>query len=327
MRNEPRILADEVSARGAHRLLTEEMIPYHMYTEDAFLAHLDKVRVAILPDQRHLSTEMVAALEAWVEAGGVLIATGLTGTLDDALNPTGEMALGKLCGVRYMGTYEQTHAYLAITDPGLKAGLLDMPHLVEAVTALVELVAEDVQVLADLYGIYLRSDGKLLLRWSPVGEPLGHPAITLRAVGRGYACYIANDIFHAYQVKNQWVLKPLVSNLLHKMVADPLVQVTAPAWVEVTLMHQSAADAPRSRARTLVHLVNQHGDRAVDGNGRCSEVILPVKDIQVALRLEERPTRVTLEPDGAFAQWVYAEGVLTVQVPQVHIHRVIAIEF
>ncbi|MHB1357341.1 MAG: beta-galactosidase trimerization domain-containing protein, partial [Anaerolineae bacterium] len=321
------LVADERSIRGAHRLLMEDMTPYHLLNEDTLLRLLSEYKVVILADQRYLAPQLVTALEAWVNAGGVLIATALTGTLDGDLRPTGSFALEALLGVHYDSTYDQPHAYIEVTEQKLKAGALDMAHLVEAVTVFARPAAEDVQVLAKLRKLYLRGDGQFLLRWSPVGEDSGYPAITLRAVGKGYASYIANEIFRAYQVKNQWTLKPIVANLLRMTVSEPLVNVTAPAWVEVTLMRQGAEHSPSGRDRTLVHLVNQHGDHAVDGNSRCTEQILPVHNIQVQLRVSARPGKVTLEPDGSLATWVYADGIVTVAVPEVFIHRVVAIEF
>ncbi|MCE5258473.1 MAG: beta-galactosidase trimerization domain-containing protein, partial [Chloroflexi bacterium] len=325
--DEPGLLADERTLRGAHRLLTEDMIPFHFLNEETLLRRLSEYKVVILADQRYLAPELVKALEAWVNAGGVLIATALTGTLDSAFRPTGSFALESLLGVHYDGIYDQAHAYIEITEPRLKAGALDMAHLVEAVSVFAKPMAADVQVLARLRKIYLRSDGKFLLRWSPVGEDSGYPAITSRPVGKGYAAYIANEIFRAYQVKNQWTLKPLIANLLRMMAPEPLVDVSAPAWVEVTLMRQRAECSPSGRERTLVHLVNQHGDHAVDGNSRCTEQILPVRNIQVQLRVNARPSRVTLEPDSSPASWSYAESIITVAVPEVFIHRVVAVEF
>ncbi len=103
------------------------------------------------------------------------------------------------------------------------------------------------------------------------------------------------------------------------------VEVSAPGWLEVVLMEQAASTRGTGKRR-LVHLVNQHGDRPVDGNNRCTEQILPVREVEVRVRLEHRPDQVTLEPDGKTPGWRYADGLLTVAVPEVHIHRMVAIE-
>jgi len=322
--DEASFFVDERSARGAHRLLTESMVPHHFFHEQALRERLSQLRAVILPDQRFLDQELIPALTDWVRAGGLLIATGLTGTRDAEYRDTGRFALEDLLGVRLEGVYDQPHAYFEVTDSRLKPGTLNMPHLAEAKFALARPVADNIEVMARLRKIYLRSDGQFLLRWSPVGEDSGYPAITLRRVGKGWAAYFAGDPFRAYQVKNQWNLKPIVANLLRLMVPDPPVVVDAPAWLEVVLMRQPAAG--RRRERLLVHLVNQHGDHAVDTNYRCVEQIQPVRRVKVQVRCPKRPKKVTLEPDGSTPKWGYAKGVLTVNVPEVAIHRVVAIE-
>jgi hypothetical protein len=322
----PHFFVDELAARGAHRLLTESMIPHHMMHEATLLARLGELSVVIVPDQRYLSPQLTSALKGWVENGGALIATALTGTLDADYVDTGRFALEDLLGVKLEGVYDQTHAYVEVTDRRLSGGALEMPLLAEATFALAQPVAPDVQMLAKLRNIYLRDDGKFLLRWSPPGEDSGYPAITLRRVGKGCAAYLAGELFRAYQVKNQWSLRPVIANLLRIMRTDPAVTVEAPAWVEVTVMKQAAEHAPGGRERLLIHLVNLHGDRPTDNNNRCSETIPPVRDVQARVRLPQRPHRVTLEPDGAIPKWHYADGELYVFAPEVVIHRAIAVE-
>ncbi len=322
----PTLFVRETSIRGAHRALTQSMIPHHLVHEATLAGRLSEFKAVILPDQRLLSAELVSALGEWVRAGGVLIATALTGTLDGEYGATGRFALEDLLGVSLLGRYDQPHAYIEVADDRLMPGTLNMPHLAEADFALVRPVSEEVQTLARLRRIYLRSDGQFLLRWSPVGEDSGHPAITLRPVGKGWAAYITGEVFHAYQVKNQWNLKHIVANLLRLTIAEPPVVVDAPAWLEVVLMRQPAASAPAGRERLLVHLVNHHGDHAVDTNFRCVEQVPPVTGVRVQVRCPERPTAVTLEPGGAVPEWDWAAGVVTVAVPEVAIHLAVAVE-
>jgi hypothetical protein len=320
----PSMRPDGRVSRGVHRLLSESMIPHHFLHERALLDRLRELRAVILPDQRYVPQQLVDALAGWVDGGGVLLATARTGTLDQDYRETGRFALEELLGVRYDGVYDQPHHYIEVTDERLKPGTLDMPHLVEAVSVLARPVADGVEELARLRRIYLRSDGQFLLRWSPAGEDSGYPAITLRRVGRGCAAYLASEVFYGYQVKNQWNLKHIVANLFHMLIEEPLVQVDAPAWLEVVLMAQPAT-AGEEMQRTLVHLVNHHGNRPVDGNNVCVEQVLPVRGITVQLRHATRPRRVTLEPGGHAPEWRYVDGMVEVRVPQVAIHTAIAI--
>jgi hypothetical protein len=319
------IRADESVSRGAHRLLTESMIPYHFLHEEALLERLNEFKAVILPDQRYLPLQLVDALAQWVDDGGVLLVTARTGTLDQDHQDTGRFALEQVLGVRYKGVYDQPHAYIEVTDERLKPATLDMPHLAEMVCVLARPVADDVEVLAKLRKIYLRGDGQFLLRWSPVGEDSGYPAVTLRRVGKGWAAYLAGEVFHAYQVKNQWNLKHVVANLLQMLIEEPLVRVDAPAWLEVVLMKQAAAIAGTEKERTLVHLVNHHGNRPVDRNNVCVEQVLSVRDVTVRLEHGTPPTQVTLEPGGQAAEWRYVDGVVEVRIPEVYIHTAIAV--
>jgi len=316
----PGFFARETSPRGAHRMLTQSMIPHHIVHEPTLLRRLSEFSAVIIPDQRYLSPKVLDALGDWVRGGGVLLSAGFSGTLDRSYTETGTFALQDLLGVKLEGRYEPSHAYIEVTDDRLKPRTLDMPHLAECPFALARPVSEDVQTLARLRKCYLRSDGEYLLRWSPVGEDTGYPAITIRKVGKGWAAYIAGDVFHAYQVKNQWTLKHIVANLMRLTVDAPPVTVEAPAWLGVTLMRQPA------RGRTLVHLVNHHGDHAVDTNYRCVEEVLPVAGVRVTIACPSRPSKVTLEPGGEVPEWRYDEGVLRVEVPQVAVHVVVAVE-
>jgi hypothetical protein len=321
---EPALFVNELSARGAHRLLSEAMVPHHFVHEATLLSRLAEFRAVILPDQRRLDPPLVAALDAWVNAGGVLVAAGFTGTLDASCRDTGTLALEDLLGVWREGVYDQSHAYIEVTDPRLTPGTLPMPHLAETTFVLARPTAADVQVLASLRRIYLREDGQFLLRWSPAGEDSGYPAITLRPVGRGFAVFIAGDVFRAYQAKNQWNLKHIVANLLRHLIPAPPVTVEAPVWVEVALGRQGQA-ADRGE-RLLVHLVNPHGDRPLDGNNRCVERVLPVPNVVVRVPCSRRPSRVTLEPGGIEPRWAYDGGAVSVTVPEVPIHVCVAIE-
>ena len=252
----------------------------------------------------------------------MLIATALTGTVDAAGQDTHQFALAALLGLRLDGVYEQSHAYIDVTDARLKPGTLDMPHLVEGQFAFATPVAAEVEVLARLRRIYLRSDGSALLSRSPVGDDSGYPAITVRRVGKGWAAYIAGQVFRGYQTKNQWNLKHIVANLLQTLVEKPLIAVEAPAWVEVVLMEQPTA---AGSTRRLVHLVNHHGNRPVDKNNVCVEQVLPVRNLVVRLRCEHRPSAVTLEPGNTACRWSWRRGLLTVRVPEVQIHTAVVV--
>jgi len=309
---------DEVHLRGAHRLFMEAAIPHHFVHEKALLEHLEQYRAVVFPDARHVPSEMVPALERYVQNGGVLLATYRTGTEDGTGQKQEESVLSDLLGIRLEGDYEVPQAYVEVTDTDVKEGVLDMPHLVHGRFAFARPQAADVETVARLRKLYTRADGQFLLTSSPVGEDSDYPAITRRRLGNGMAIYVAGQVFRGYQTHNQWCLKPIMANLLNDAIGQPLVQLDSPAWLEVALMRQGD--------RVIVHLVNFHGNRPFDRNNVCVEQILPVRGIELKLALESRPAKVHLEPGGAEPRCSYADGILHVAIPEVQIHCAVVVE-
>lgn len=315
--------ADEGPTRGAHRLFLETGMPHHFVNEQTLAAWLKDCRAVVLPDVRYVPPPLAAAMEEWVRGGGVLLATYRSGTEDDDGRSLSSGVLADLLGVRIERDYERPEAYIEVTDTQVKQGALDMPHLIHAPFAFA-LPSTGVEIVARLRKCYLRSDGTYYLRFSPTGEDSGYPAITRRRVGKGTAIWIAGEVFRGLQTHGQWCVKPIVANLLKAAMGAPLVRVEAPAWLEITLMRQGR--------RTIVHLVNHHGNRALldrhagtDANNLYPEQILPVPHVTVHLARAARPAKVTLEPGAQEAHWTYADGFVRVVVPEVHIHRAVTV--
>jgi hypothetical protein len=326
--DQPTFFVDETTPRGVHRTLNECMVPYLTLHERGLLERLDDFRLVILPDERHLPLELVSALEGWVQRGGTLIATAFTGTTDAHNVASGELALGSLLGIKLSGRYPWSHGYVNVLDERLLPGTLAMAHMVECPIALVDVVAPDVAVWADLSSAYIRTDGKYLLSRSPVGLKLDHPAITVHPVGAGQAIYVAPELFNAYQTNNQWNSKLLMANLIRATAPQPPVTVRSELWLEVV---------PRRRqGELIVHLVNHHGDRPVQNafspsaehplQFACVQYIPPVRDVAVEIPLPRAPRQVTLEPGGAQPEWSYTDGLLVVEVPKVDIHTAICVQ-
>ena len=86
--------------RGLFRMLTEAHILFDV-VDDTVLDKPDRLKgfkAVLLPDARCLSDEDMEAVESYVEAGGLLLATGLTATRDAHAEPRNGVAL-KCLGV------------------------------------------------------------------------------------------------------------------------------------------------------------------------------------------------------------------------------------
>ncbi|GGC13455.1 hypothetical protein GCM10011494_35350 [Novosphingobium endophyticum] len=84
--------------RGAYRLLLEARIPFDFVSDermedDDIARQLSRYDVILMPNTPALSDAEARALDAWVEAGGTLIATGETGHYDERGNRRDGFAL------------------------------------------------------------------------------------------------------------------------------------------------------------------------------------------------------------------------------------------
>jgi hypothetical protein len=110
--NSTRVAEDETrtSFLGMHRFLIEQHIPYRIETEQTLQQKgLGGAKVLVLPNTAHLAPETVGLIEKFVEQGGGVLATALTGGLDlqGTFTPPGQ--LGKLLGVEMMNLVNERH--------------------------------------------------------------------------------------------------------------------------------------------------------------------------------------------------------------------------
>ncbi len=87
--------------RGAYLALSEARVPFDIVSDtraafDDFGEHLADYEVILMPGIECLGDSEAAALDAWVKAGGTLIATGPTGLLDETAAKRDRYALASL---------------------------------------------------------------------------------------------------------------------------------------------------------------------------------------------------------------------------------------
>jgi hypothetical protein len=95
------------------------------------------------------------------------------------------------------------------------------------------------------------------------------------------------------------------------------ISAQKPLPVELSLQRQDE--------RLIAHLVNYTGQKRV-GNLAHVEEVIPVRDIVLRVRTGQSPTQVVLQPDGFGLPWDYANGVVTVRLPELQLHAMVVFE-
>jgi hypothetical protein len=302
----PDIFPDDAPIRGAHRLLFELGYDFHIVTERTLLEHLGSYRLVVFPGVRYLTEEFIERLDKWVRSGGSLVVADEESLVSLDLRS----AFDRLLGVQRTGEYPHDHAYVDDAEG---------PFLVRSHFMLVD-TDPDVEELAGLTGIYLRGDGKPLLKTSPAGEATGRPAVTVRRVGRGEIVYYCFDPFSAYLKSNQWRIPRGIATVLERVLPKPRVRVAGSGLVEVTLRQRGGS--------YIVHLVNHsgYGSREWGAWGTANEVV-PRSGISVTMWDPDKEVVAVADGESGLAlQWWRDCDMVRMVVPTIAVHSWIEIK-
>jgi hypothetical protein len=310
---------------GMYHALIEARVPFEMVHE-AFLTpdRLDRFKLLVLADAAALSDAQCEAIRAYVTRGGSLLVTFATSLFDEAGQPRAEFGLADVLGVSYAGRIDgpMQNSYLTLeTDPatGGRHPIVDgfgdttriingafrvnvrpaigFPSPLTLVPTYPDLPMEDVyprQPRTDIRELYLRE------------------------MGRSRVAYFPWDISRIF-----WeVLSVDHGRLLRNAVAwaaneHQPVEVEGPGVVDVTMWRQ--------RQSVTVHLVNLTNPMLMKGPVR---EVLPVGPQKVRVRLPDglRARAVRLLTAGTEPDVSWDDGVLSLTVPSIAVHEVVAID-
>jgi hypothetical protein len=242
---------------GAHKALVQAHIPFGMLMdENLTAARLRQFAVVYLPNAAIMNPEQVALLTAYVERGGNLIVTGLTGLADNYGGITTESGLSRLLGVRLVDTQiEYPDNYIRLPrslNGGAGSFLLpdippDWPMLTWGPIAIY--AAAGAQAFGDLMTAVRSQDNSWSKHMSP-GQVAG-PAVFVNRSGRGKTILVPAMLDAAYiQRYRMPEHRNLIRNLIRYLNPDPEVVVDAPHSVE------TAIGRDPQKNRLLVHLVS-----------------------------------------------------------------------
>ena len=309
---------------GMYHALVESRVPFEMVHE-AFLTpdRIDRFKLLILADAAALSDAQCAAVRAYVERGGSVLATFATSLYDEQGRRRNDFGLAELFGVSFDGRIDgpMQNSYLNLeTDPAtgrhpVLAGLEDTPRIINGVYRIqvtpktafpspVTLIPTYPDLpMEDVYPRVARTDIRELY---------------LRQVGAGRVAYVPWDIDRTFWdvmcVDHGRLLRNLVAWTANE---PPPVEVSGPGLVDVTVWRQ--------RDSMTVHLVNLTNPMMMKGPLR---EVIPIGPLTARIRIPEglRARTVQLLTAGTTPRVESGNATITVTVPSVDVHEVIAID-
>jgi hypothetical protein len=149
-----------------------------------------------------------------------------------------------------------------------------------------------------------------------IAPPTGSDAVIIQ-IGRGRVAHTASPMGRAYSDNPDPVARHVLDALVRTLFPDPIATVTGSPDASVDVQ------VARKDGRLQVHLVNTSGPHRADP---ILDRIDPVGPLEVAIRAESRPSRVTLQPAGLDLPMDHHDGLLRLTVPKLDIHQAIVVE-
>jgi hypothetical protein len=296
---------DLTAEEGAMRMLLELHQQFQLVDRDADLA---RYRLLVLPDAVAVDEPLRARLDAFVAAGGALLATGRSGL-------SAEHPEWPTLGVRWLGPSAHEPAYLQLAG-ALADAAPPMAHVVydrgERVAAL-----PGAEVLGRVGLPYFNRTP--FTYTSHMHAPLERLSDDPAVVRNGRAVHVAFPLFGAYRRWGNQSHKQVVAALLRMLLPDPLVRAALPSTAEVTLLAQEA------ERRLVVHLLHYVPQRRAEGLDLVEDVI-PLHDVQLAVRSGAAPRRAYLAPQDAELPVHWDGTYATVRVPRVDGHQLVVFD-
>ncbi len=292
---------------GAVRILLEGKYLFDVIdTEEP----LDKYKLLILPDSAKLDKYLTDKIKAFTAKGGKVLATGESGL------SVNEDAFALDFGCKYIGASAFKPVYFRPQ--------FDLPCLGNTAFVIYN-NAYDIEAAEGADVPILRENpyfNRTTFHFSshqhtPNDKSASYPAATIGADG----AYISAKMFTEYAKMGNLIPKLLVTHVIDTLLSDAKTLTTnLPAQGVVTLMDQTGEN------RLVNHVLYASPVRR--GNGiEIIEDIIPLYDIDVAIKLDKQPKRVYLAPENRDIAYTYDNGVLSYKIDKLDLHAMVVIDY
>jgi Hypothetical glycosyl hydrolase 6/Beta-galactosidase trimerisation domain len=308
---------------GMYHALVESRIPFELVHE-AFLTsdRLDRYRLLILADAAALSDAQCGAIHEFVGRGGRVVATSASSLCDERGQRRRDFGLADLFGVSFTGKVDgpMQNSYLSLDSDGGRHPIL-------------EGFGDTSRIINGVFRIDVESKGQFPspitlipsypdLPMEDVYPRLPHTntrEVYLRETGRGRVVYFPWDVDRTFwDVMCVDHLRLLRNAIAWAADEAPPADVQGPGLLDVSVWRQ--------RQSMTVHLVNLTNPMMMKGPLR--EVIpIGAQRVRVHLPAGVHARQVQLLTKGSRPPFEESRGVVSLMVPSIDVHEVIAIDF
>jgi hypothetical protein len=311
-------------ASGMYHALLENRIPFEMVNASLLdPEHLKPFKLLVLPNINSLSDAQCDQLRSFVDGGGSLMATFETSLYDEEGKPRKDFGLNDLFGVSYDQNVEgpMQNSYLRLkSDPETNLFHPVLKDLEDAYRIINTIYQVKVIPKSEFPGPVTLIPTYPDLPMEDVYPRIPETNIQelyLREIGKGRVAYFPGDIDRTFwQIMSADHGKLLRNTILWALNEEPIVEVKGPGIIDVTVWRQKSS--------MTVHLVNLTNPMMMKGPFR---ELIPI-DAQVSIRIPQgvKVSGVQLLVRGQKLSFEINEGVITLAVPQIPDHEIVALD-
>jgi len=137
----------------------------------------------------------------------------------------------------------------------------------------------------------------------------------IRPLGKGRIGFLPYPVGEEYEKNGNETLRKQVDMAVRALFPNPLVEVSGSPWVDVSISQLNG--------KRMVHLVNTSGDHKGAGIIRSIDAVGP---LQVSIRCNQKPSKITLQPAGKNCDFTFVDGRAYIKVDVVEIYDILVIE-
>lgn len=325
---------------GAFRACLETHLPVTVLNDwNLTPADLAPLKVLILPNTASLDEDQAAAIRAFVEQGGGLVASLDTGLCDEYGTPRAQPALAELLGIDHLGPAVADAPAMdldlnfARTLPAeywtKRRGVWDFAYEKGTFLDALRPLLGDGRVTFKGPAIRVKpsADTRVVATLHPKAGAKGQvtPAILTRQVQRGRVVFFAAGLDAAHYLTSYPYYREALRGAIEWAAGGvPPVRVQGPMCVHAVTTRQR-----REGERLIVSLFNEVNTTAFHGlpsdDVPLREEVLPIHDITVSFT-GYTIRRAHLEPAGQDLPFSTQDNVTTMVVPRLDIQALVVVE-
>ena len=309
---------------GANKMLLEGNFQYDVIDSQADFI---KYKVLILPDHIPVDEAFAEKLQEYLSGGGKIIASfesgiaeggddftgklwGVTKSGDGPVDESGELAAGKIY-------YSNPYAQYIIPKGTIGEGIPATEHVMYRRGLDIEALAGTEVLQNNILSYFDREYPRFSSHLqTPSSGEKGLPAITRHE----NVIYFSHPIFTIYNDKAPKWCKQMVHNALDMLLEERILKTDGPTTLMTALDHQP------EQKRYVLHLLHYIPLR----RGLEFDTIedrIPLYDLQIDLRSENKPKNIQIVPDGEKLNFDYKNNRIKLEIPEMRGHQMIAIQF